>query len=168
MIDSTVEENTINGHQTNPTLVFFRQIWHKYLKQLAVEQRILLWDYLKLCPFSSQISLNLILLSVVHIFFFRFSDALRILTCDIPQSKQRIQCLNRTSTSGKFKKTICYENLRMQNLFFFKILNLMYLYVLFFQNNCVSLQSKSIKKKSILKLTDLIFILECFRGKISK
>ncbi|XP_043749466.1 DNA-directed primase/polymerase protein isoform X5 [Cervus elaphus] len=29
----------------------------------------------------------------------RFSDALRILTCDIPQSKQRIQCLNRTSTS---------------------------------------------------------------------
>ncbi|OWK00348.1 PRIMPOL, partial [Cervus elaphus hippelaphus] len=28
-----------------------------------------------------------------------FSDALRILTCDIPQSKQRIQCLNRTSTS---------------------------------------------------------------------
>ncbi|XP_060990736.1 DNA-directed primase/polymerase protein isoform X4 [Dama dama] len=29
----------------------------------------------------------------------RFSDALRILTCDIPQSKQRIQCLNPTSTS---------------------------------------------------------------------
>ncbi|XP_070316181.1 DNA-directed primase/polymerase protein isoform X5 [Odocoileus virginianus] len=30
----------------------------------------------------------------------RFSDALRILTCDVPQSKQRIQCLNHTSTSG--------------------------------------------------------------------
>ncbi|XP_070316178.1 DNA-directed primase/polymerase protein isoform X2 [Odocoileus virginianus] len=29
----------------------------------------------------------------------RFSDALRILTCDVPQSKQRIQCLNHTSTS---------------------------------------------------------------------
>ncbi|KAB0352580.1 hypothetical protein FD754_017437 [Muntiacus muntjak] len=31
----------------------------------------------------------------------RFSDALRILTCDIPQSKQRIQCLNRTNTSAE-------------------------------------------------------------------
>lgn len=29
----------------------------------------------------------------------RFSDALRILTCDIPQSKQRVQCFSRTSTS---------------------------------------------------------------------
>ena len=125
--------------------MFFRQLWHKYLEQLAVEPRILLWDYLKLCPFSGQISLILILLSVVHIFFFRFSDALRILTCDIPQGKQRIQCLNSTSTSGKFKKTICYENLRMQNLFFFKILNLMYLYVLFFQNNLFLSKVKVLK-----------------------
>ncbi|XP_019809138.2 DNA-directed primase/polymerase protein isoform X1 [Bos indicus] len=29
----------------------------------------------------------------------RFSDALRILTCDVPQSKQQVQCFSRTSTS---------------------------------------------------------------------
>uniref|UniRef100_A0AAA9TB43 DNA-directed primase/polymerase protein n=2 Tax=Bos TaxID=9903 RepID=A0AAA9TB43_BOVIN len=29
----------------------------------------------------------------------RFSDALRILTCDVPQSKQRVQCFSRTGTS---------------------------------------------------------------------
>lgn len=122
---------------------------------------------LKLCPFSSQISLILVLLSVVHIFFFRFSDALRILTCDIPQSKQRVQCFSRTSTSGKFKKTICCENLRTQNLFFFKILNLIYLYVLFFQNNCISLQNgKCEKKRCILKLTNFYFIV--FWGKNMK
>ncbi|XP_065802512.1 DNA-directed primase/polymerase protein isoform X2 [Muntiacus reevesi] len=37
----------------------------------------------------------------------RFSDALRILTCDIPQSKQRIQCLNRTSTSETMEGFQC-------------------------------------------------------------
>ncbi|XP_055423396.1 DNA-directed primase/polymerase protein isoform X4 [Bubalus kerabau] len=31
----------------------------------------------------------------------RFSDALRILTCDIPQSKQRVQCFSRTATSAE-------------------------------------------------------------------
>lgn len=91
-------------------------------EQLADEQRILLWDYLKLCPFSSQIPLILILLSVAHISFFRFSDALQVLTCDTPQSNQRAPCFSRASTSGKFKKTICCENLRMQNRLFFKIL----------------------------------------------
>ncbi|XP_070316179.1 DNA-directed primase/polymerase protein isoform X3 [Odocoileus virginianus] len=37
----------------------------------------------------------------------RFSDALRILTCDVPQSKQRIQCLNHTSTSETIQGFQC-------------------------------------------------------------
>ncbi|XP_025135942.3 DNA-directed primase/polymerase protein isoform X6 [Bubalus bubalis] len=37
----------------------------------------------------------------------RFSDALRILTCDIPQSKQRVQCFSRTSTSETIEGFQC-------------------------------------------------------------
>ncbi|XP_055423395.1 DNA-directed primase/polymerase protein isoform X3 [Bubalus kerabau] len=37
----------------------------------------------------------------------RFSDALRILTCDIPQSKQRVQCFSRTATSETIEGFQC-------------------------------------------------------------
>ncbi|XP_027385571.1 DNA-directed primase/polymerase protein isoform X3 [Bos indicus x Bos taurus] len=37
----------------------------------------------------------------------RFSDALRILTCDVPQSKQRVQCFSRTGTSEAIEGFQC-------------------------------------------------------------